>query len=172
MRTKPLLGIKATAFLIMFFLVTFISCKKGITNDGANLPPYYNLDVALSSGSPKSSPGSSSGFIKFRQNPDTARIVTLETWVYHLEPNHAYILQRAVNPITDSNCSSTAWLSLGLGTTPQSIITDANGNAHENLFRNLTAIARETQFRIHFQIIDSITATPVLFSDCTQFTVR
>lgn len=172
MRTKPLHSTIATALSIMFFLLIFISCKKGISDDGVNLPPYYNLDVTLFSDIQKSYLGSSSGFLKFRQNPDTARIVTLEIWVHGLEPNHAYILQRAVNPITDISCSSTAWLSLGLGTTPQSINTDARGNGHENLFRNLTAAARGTQFRIHFQVIDSTTLTPVLSSDCTQFTVR
>jgi hypothetical protein len=172
MRTKPLHGIIATALSIVFFLGILISCRKGVPGDGVNMPPYYNLDVPLFSAGQKSYQGGSSGFIKFRQNPDTARIVTLETWVHGLQPNHPYTLQRAVNPITDSSCTSTSWLSLGLGTTPQSINTDASGNGHEDLFRNLSTVARGTQFRIHFQIIDSATSETVLVSDCTQYTVR
>jgi len=158
--------------LIMLFLFVFNACQKGVPGDGANLPPYYNLDVALNPVSLKMGYGNSAGFIKFRQDPDTARIITLETWITHLEPNHPYILQRAVNPITDSSCTSVAWLTLGLGLVPQAIHTDFRGNGHEELFRAVTSIARGTQFRIHFQILDSLTLTPVLSSDCYQYTVR
>ena len=67
---------------------------------------------------------------------------------------------------------STAWLTLGLGLVPQAIVTDDKGNGHEDLFRNVSSVARGTQFRIHFQIIDAVTSETVLTSDCTQYTVR
>jgi len=159
--------------LIMLLLaLAFTGCQKSEPGDGANLPPYYNLDVKLYPENSETHHAKGSGAIKFRQDPDTARIITLDTWVNGLAPNHPYLLQRAVNPITDSSCSSTAWLTLGLGLAPKSIRTDAYGSGHEELFRNITALARGTEFRIHFQIVDSITLVPVLSSDCYQYTVR
>ena len=111
--------IKAT--LVLALVSAFFSCKK----DGNPQPDPYNLDVVLR-GQGKNF--ASSGFIKFRQDPDTARIITLDTWVSHLDPNHSYLLQRAVNPIADSTgCSSTAWLTLGMGLQPQAIHTDEHG---------------------------------------------
>ena len=106
------------------------------------------------------------------QDPDTARIINLNTWVRNLEPNHSYLLQRAVNPITDPDCSSTAWLTLGLGLDQQDLKTDSKGDGHAELWRAVTSIARGTQFRIHFQIVDATTLNPVLFSDCYDYTVR
>ena len=90
-------------------LVTALfSCKKNA------IPPDdsgYNLNVVFR-GDGKTFPNGS-GYMEFRQDPDTARIVDLNTWVHNLAPNHSYLLQRAVNPITDADCSSTAWLTLG-----------------------------------------------------------
>jgi hypothetical protein len=174
MHAKPLLRIIATSALIMLFVFGFNSCRKEVPSDGANLPPYYNLDVTLFPESGKMDyRKNSSGFIKFRQDSDTGRVITLNTYVINLEPNHAYLLQRAVNPITDSSCTSTAWLTLGLGLAPQAIHTDSRGTGHEALFRNLPATtASGTQFRIHFQIIDSLTSTPVLSSDCYEYTAK
>ena len=112
------------------------------------------------------------GFLKFRQDKDTARIITLDTWVFNLQPKHAYSLQRAVDPITSSSCVSTAWLTLGKGLVAQAIQTDAKGNGEADLFRDVTGAARGSQFRIHFQIIDASTGETVLASDCFQYTVR
>ena len=56
----------------------------------------YDLDVILYG------PGNNGGFIKFRQNKDTAKIINLNTWVGNLRPNHPFLLQRAVNLITDT----------------------------------------------------------------------
>lgn len=152
---------------ITTLIISFFGCKKDI------IPPAdkpYDLDVNLS-GSGKDFHGS--GFIKFRQDPDTARIVDLDTWVSGLAPDHAYQLQRAVNPIADpTGCSSTAWLTLGLGLTPQSIHTDSHGYGQADLWRNVSSVARGTQFHIHFQVIDSLTQAPVLSSDCYEYTVR
>ncbi len=113
------------------------------------------------------------GFIKFRQNPDTARVITLDTWVTKLKPNHSYLLQRAVNPIADpTGCSSTAWLTLGEGLVPKSIVTNAHGDGSAKLWRDITGIARGTAFHIHFQIVDEATLAPVLTSECFDYTVR
>lgn len=158
--------------LLMILLFSFVACNKNVPDDCVNKAPFYNLDVALLPATTKSDFSKHAGFLKFRQDPDTARIISLDTWVFNLQPNHSYSLQRAVDPITSADCTSTAWLTLGLGLVPQTINTDAKGNGHEELFRDLTAVARGTQFRIHFQIIDASTGETVLASDCFQFTVR
>jgi hypothetical protein len=153
--------------LATIFAVVLFSCKK---NDIPKADRPYDLDVVLHGGAKNPV---SSGFIKFRQNPDTARIIDLDTWISHLEPNHAYQLQRAVNPIADTTgCSSTAWLTLGLGLTPQSIHTDEHGNGNADLWRNVSSVARGTSFHIHFQIIDSASTAVVLTSGCYDYTIR
>ena len=150
-------------------LISFFACTKSEPGDDNSQP--YNFDATLHSSDMKTNFGAI-GFLKFRQDPDTARIITLDTYISNLMPNHDYILQRAVNPITDADCTSVAWLTLGLGLTPQTIHTDSHGNGHEKLFRAVTAIARGTTFRIHFQIVDVSSTLAVLASDCEQYTVR
>jgi hypothetical protein len=173
MRKKSLHPVMTRLFLITFLISAFVACDKSVPEDGVNVPPYYNLDATLLPATGKEAIGKNgAGLIKFRQDPDTARIITLDTWLFHLQPNHSYLLQRAVDPIANGSCSSTVWLTLGKGLVPQSIVTDDKGNGHEELFRNITAIARGTQFWIHFQILDEATLMPVLTSDCYQYTVR
>jgi hypothetical protein len=173
MKKTPLLLIKSRISLFIILLFSFVACDKNVPDCGVNTAPYYNLDVTLLPVTAKTDFGKhAAGFLKFRQDPDTARRVTLDIWVFDLLPNHSYSLQRAVDPITSADCTSTAWLTLGKGPVAQTIDTDAKGNGHEDLFRDLTAVARGTQFRIHFQIIDATTLETVLTSDCTQFTVR
>jgi hypothetical protein len=173
MKKKPLHLILTRIFLFVFLISAWVACDKDVPEDGVNVSPYYNLDVTLLPVTSKTAFGKNgAGFIKFRQDPDTARIITLDTWVFHLQSNHSYSLQRAVDPITSTGCTSTAWLTLGMGLVPQTINTDAKGNGHEDLFRNVTAAARGSQFRIHFQIIDASTGETVLTSDCFQYTVR
>ena len=157
--------------LIGFLITAFISCDKTIPKE--ELGPY-NLDVKLTSIETKNLNGkiSSFGFIKFRQDPNVPLTITLDTWVFNLTPNHDYLLQRAVNPITDNDCTSTAWLTLGKGLVAQPIHTDGFGNGMENLFRNVPASSEGTTFRIHFQIIDAVSLAVVLTSDCDQYTVR
>ena len=133
----------------------------------AEVPPF-NLEVILRG------EGQQFGHIKFRQDVDAAKIVTLETWVRDLEPNHAYLLQRAVDPanVVDGNCTSTTWLTLGKGLTPQPILTDDKGTANEYLFRDITAIPSGSCFDIHFRVIDATTLAVVLNSDCYKYVVR
>jgi hypothetical protein len=167
MKRKIMVSAICKATLTLVLLATLFSCKK---NPSPPDDSGYNLNVVLR-GDAKSLPGSS-GYIEFRQDPDTARIIDLNTWVHNLEPNHSYLLQRAVNPVTDPDCSSTAWLTLGLGLQPQDIQTDNHGDGHADLWRAVTSIARGTKFHIHFQVIDATTLSPVLSSDCYDFTVR
>ena len=167
MKSKITWGTICKVTFALILVTALFSCKK-------NPPPPdnsgYNLNVSLV-GDNKTGP-KSYGYIEFRQDPDTARIIDLNTWVYHLEANHSYLLQRAVNLITDPDCSSTAWLTLGIGLQPQAIITDSHGDGHADLWRAVTSIARGTQFHIHFQIIDATTLSTVLTSGCYDYTVR
>ena len=183
MKTKLLPAVVTSiAFSILLSVIIF-SCQKGVSNNqkiqandptpesvitqaGTDMPPY-NLNVIMHG------ENNASGFIKFRQDADTARIINLDTWVFHLKSNHAYLLQRAVNLITDpTQCSSTAWLTLGLGLTPQAIHTNNGGFGFAPLWRDVTTAARGSEFYIHFQVIDSLTSEVVLTSDCHQYTVR
>ncbi|MBS1947366.1 MAG: hypothetical protein JST47_06325 [Bacteroidetes bacterium] len=169
------------ATLVAVLVIYIISCKKGyfdyfhhpafneIDTSGCIAP--YNLNVVLREQITKNGFGQAIGFVKFRQN-DTTHIINLYTWVFNLSPDHTYLLQRAVDPITDSSCSSTAWLTLGLGLTPQAIHTDRFGYAYEPLFRNVSSVPSGKQFRIRFQIVDSATMEPVLNSNCYSYTVR
>jgi hypothetical protein len=130
--------------------------------------PNFNLEVILRA------PDGSGGFghVKFRQANDDATIVDLGVWVRDLAPNTHYKLQRAVDTVVDDECTSTSWLTLGKGTTPQDIVTDEGGTGREDLFRLLTSPIG-TAFDIHFRVVN--TATPpavVLSSDCYQFFVR
>lgn len=176
---------RGVAFIIILSVINS-SCKKDVS-DNQKLQSYslsdnpspesiiaqadtaiapYNLNVLLYG-------NNSLGFLKFRQKPDTARIINLDVWLFGLKPNHAYLFQRAVNLITDpTQCSSTAWLTLGLGLTPQAIHTNKWGFGHEPLWRDVSSVARGTAFYIHFQVIDSLTSETVLTSDCNTYAVR
>lgn len=127
--------------------------------------PPFNLEVILRG------QGNQFGLVKFRQDVDLAKIVTLDTWVRDLEPNHEYLLQRAVDT-PDGNCTSTSWLTLGKGLTPQSILTNDDGTGNENLWRDISSIASGTGFDIHFRVIDKTSGSVVLDSDCYQYVVR
>ena len=170
--------------LALLLTVVLFSCKKNEntpTQDSEttaaatsltdkNVPgpetPNFNLEVILR--------GANNGFglVKFRQDNDADKIVTLDVWVRDLEPNHTYLLQRATDANLDGNCTGTNWLTLGRGTDPQSIQTNADGTGRAALYRNLSAFPSGSTFDIHFQVIDAVTSTVVLSSDCYQFTVR
>ena len=138
-----------------------------VSNANAEAPPF-NLEVILR-GEDKAF-----GLVKFRQDPDPSKIIALDTWVRDLQPNHSYLLQRAVDPINvvDGDCTSTSWLTLGKGLTPQSITTDANGDGRASLWRDVTAIPTGSKFDIHFRVVDAANMAVVLTSSCYQYTVR
>ena len=172
--------------LALLLLMTVFSCKKESAksqsvneknwtlkaNNGAGstdgATSQFNLEVVLSGD------GNSNGHIQFRQNPDAAKIINLDTKIRHLLPNHAYVLQRAVDPINvvDGNCTSTSWLTLGFGLAPHSILTDDKGDGEDELWRDVSAIASGSTFDIHFRVLDAVTMDVVLTSDCYQYTVR
>ena len=134
---------------------------------GPETPPF-NLEVILRD----VSGGEGFGHVKFRQRNDGSKVVFLDTWVRDLAPNRRYLLQRAVDQNLDGDCSSTAWLTLGSGLDPREIATDDRGTGREDLFRSLAALPTGSEFDIHFRVIDAMTSTPVLQSDCYRFTVR
>ena len=149
-----------TAFTAFVFI--FSSCEKDSIPDQS-----FDLDVILRG-------GKSVGYLKFRQDPDPAKVVDLEIKVAHLLPNHEYLLQRAVDAINvvDGNCTSTTWLTLGKGLVPQSIMTDNSGSGHEKLWRDVSTVVTGSKFDIHFQVVDATTMEVVLTSDCYDYEVR
>jgi hypothetical protein len=169
-------------------LITFISifvlsaCEKEVStyhqggedghslaakNANAETPPF-NLEVILRG------EGNRFGHVKFRQDNDVDKIINLDTWVRDLDPNHAYLLQRAVDAIdvVDGNCTSTSWLTLGRGLMPHSILTDENGNGSEALWRSVAALPAGSAFDIHFRVVDAVSMEVVLTSDCYKYIVR
>jgi len=168
------------ALLITSLSFFTLSCQKDVgksqqqpseeiaasTNKANN--PTFNLEVILRG------EGGRFGHVKFRQDVDPSKIINLDTWVRDLEPNHQYLLQRAVDPINvvDGNCTSTSWLTLGKGLTPQSILTDDSGTGREELWRDVSTVASGSQFDIHFRVVDAVTMAVVLTSDCYQYEVR
>ena len=125
--------------------------------------PNFNLEVLLR--------GDGFGLVKFRQPNDANKIIELDTRLRDLAPNTAYLLQRAVDTNLDGICTSTSWLTLGKGATPQAITTDESGSGEEQLFRDVSAFPVGTTFDIHFRVITAATSAVVLTSACYQFTI-
>lgn len=131
--------------------------------------PNFNLEVVLRPVA--GAPDNGFGLVKFRQPKDADQIVYLDVWVRDLAPSHNYYLQRATDTSVNDACTGTNWLTLGQGTVPQAITTDATGTGRADLFRNLSTIALGTEFDIHFRVIDAVTSAVVLESACYQYTV-
>lgn len=127
--------------------------------------PNFNLEVILRG------EGAGFGLVKFRQPNDANLIIYLDTWVRNLAPNTSYQLQRAVDTNIDGNCTSTGWVTLGRGTTPQAIVTDDGGTGRVELFRSVAAFPLGSQFDIHFRVVEAGTSTVLLESACYQFTI-
>ena len=125
--------------------------------------PNFNLEVILR--------GDGFGLVKFRQPNDDALIINLDTKVRGLEPNTAYVLQRAADTNLDGICSSTSWLTLGKGLVPQTITTDDRGSGEESLFRNVAAFGVGATFDIAFRVVKVATSAVVLTSDCYRYTI-
>lgn len=125
--------------------------------------PHFNLEVVLR--------GDGFGLVKFRQPNDGEAVIHLDTWVRGLTPNTNYLLQRAVDTNIDGDCTSTSWLTLGKGLTPQAITTDDRGVGREALFRSVAAFPVGSRFDIHFRVIDEATSAVVLESGCYEFTI-
>jgi hypothetical protein len=128
--------------------------------------PQFNLEVDLNGKNKRI------GQVKFSQADGSAKIVTLDVWVKGLEPNHQFLLQRAVDTVLDGNCTSQSWLSLGKGLQPQTIRTNKKGSGSEELWRDLSALITGARFDIHFRVVDAATLAVVLTSNCYQYKVR
>lgn len=139
---------------------------RAATAWGPESPPF-NVEVVLR----EVTGGDGFGLVTFRQPNDDAKVIGLATWVRGLEPNHAYVLRRAVDITIDGSCSSNMWLTLGAGLTPQSIVTDDRGTGRADLFRDVGMLTTGARFDIHFQVADSSTLAPVLLSGCYEFVV-
>src|SRR2546423_1395121 len=149
--------------------------------------PNYNLEVILRppcNADLEHCPIAGDGFghVKFRQSGnDNVQRIDLGVWVRGLAPDTEYFLQRAVDTNLNGVCSSTSWLTLGLGTAlpAQSITTDDKGTGSEDLFR-IVGNPAGTTFDIHFRIVQAVgplyhTPDPtnvVLVSDCYQYSVK
>lgn len=159
--------VTVTAPALLAVLVLMFSSSSAVAQEQG--PPWgpetpnFNLEVILR--------GEGFGHVKFRQPNDGSFIINLDVWVRDLAPNTSYLLQRAVDTVIDDNCTSTAWLTLGKGLVPQSIITDDNGTGREQLFRNVAAFPPGSEFDIHFRVINEATSEVVLTSPCYQFTI-
>ena len=129
--------------------------------------PHYDLNVRLWGAHHKEA-----GFIAFRQLPTETQFIHLYTFVKGLEPNTSYQLQRAVDTTLDGDCTSSSWLTLGKGLTPQSILTNKAGFGYEELNRSVASIPVGSTFDIHFQIIKESTGEVVLASECYEYTIR
>ena len=127
--------------------------------------PNFNLEVVLRNDA------GGFGLVKFRQPNDAEKVIYLDTWVRDLAPNTSYRLQRAVDTSIDGVCTSTGWLTLGKGLTPEAIVTDETGTGRAQLFRSVAAFPVGAQFDIHFRVIEDATSTVVLESGCYQFTI-
>jgi len=131
---------------------------------GPETPPFNNEIILRDV-----SGGNRFGHVKFRQPNDDNLTIHLDTWVRDLAPNASYRLQRAVDTNIDDDCTGTSWLTLGMGATPQAIVTDDRGTGGAALFRTLTS-PLGSEFDIHFRVIDAAGAV-VLESACYQFVV-
>lgn len=143
-----------------------LSAGPGISASswGPETPPFNNEIILRDV-----TGGRGFGHVKFRQPNDDNLTVHLDTWVRDLAPNASYRLQRAVDTNINDDCTSTAWLTLGMGATPQAIVTDDRGTGRAALFRTLTS-PLGAEFDIHFRVIDAAGAV-VLESACYQFVV-
>jgi hypothetical protein len=173
MRSAPAVSLLASLGLLTGACSPAGSAPTAITSSDSNAAlaaaswgpetPNFNLEVILR--------GDGFGLVRFRQPNDNTAIVYLDTWVRDLAPNTEYLLQRAVDPVVDDDCTGTAWLTLGRGLDPQSITTDPSGTGREQLFRNLSAFPAGAGFDIHFRVVNATTQAVVLESECYQFRI-
>jgi len=166
-----MIGMRCSRWIWVLLFGTWAAAGAAVTAGvcrGADQPwgpetPPFNVEVVLR--------GDGFGLVRFRQPNDDALIVNLDVWVRDLAPNTSYLLQRAVDANVDGECTSTAWLTLGKGSQPQSIMTDAKGTGREKLFRDLGAFAVGSRFDIHFRVVEEGSGAVVLTSQCYQFAI-
>lgn len=159
---------RSPSILILLAAVGLAGCTDPVTAPPTTtldlqwngLQAQANLDVVLV--------GLGFGLVKFRQPVDNELVVFLDTKL-HLNPNTSYFLQRAVDAVVDNDCTSSTWLTLGLGPAAQAIVTDQRGKGDAVLWRTLAGPGNT--FDIHFRVIDATTGAEVSHSKCYQFIV-
>jgi hypothetical protein len=154
-----MLSIRLTAVLAAVFLLSAGAARA----EWGPTTPNFNLEVILRPAA--GAPSDGFGHVKFRQPKDDAKIIYLDTWVRDLAPNHAYVLQRAVDTTVNDECPSTGWVPLG------QFDTDDGGTGGAALSRDVSMVPTGREFDITFQVIDAATSTVVLESGCYQYTV-
>src|SRR4051794_7038302 len=157
------------AFAVLTAVVAAVAQADPAGPPWGPVTPNFNLEAKLLPAS--GNPADGFALVKFRQPKDAEKIVYLDVWVREQAPNHSSYLQRATDANVNAACAGTNWLTLGPGTVPSAITTDARGTGRGELFRNLAAIPLGTQFDIHFRVLDAVTSAVVLESPCYQFTV-
>lgn len=75
-------------------------------------------------------------------------------------------------PTPQSSCTSSNWLTLGLGLTPKTILADSKVDCKQKLWRDVTTVPSGSMFDIHFQVVDAVSKSVLVASDCYQYTVR
>ena len=161
--------IGTTRLVKLVTVLAAVTTMAVVTALGVQADPGANLEVILRPAEGASDNGF--GLVKFRQPKDADKIVHLDVWVRDLAPNHSYNLQRATDTNVNDDCTGVNWLTLGQGLVPHAITTDETGTGRADLFRDLAAIPLDTQFDIHFRVIDAETSAVVLDSTCYQYTV-
>lgn len=139
------------------------SLSSSADASATSVPPRFNLQAILR--------GDGFGLVELRQEKDpTQNILYLDVWVRDLLPNTSYGLQRAVDVPQDGVCTGTNWITLGQGVTPQPFLTDETGTGRAELWRAVPLTV--TPGDIHFRVIQTVTSTVVLQSDCFKLFPR
>jgi hypothetical protein len=113
----------------------------------------------------------------FRQPEDGEAKILFITWLRELKPHTAYLLQQATDPVADGVCTggttdSAEWLTIGTGTRPITITTNAMGSFHAPLSRTLPRRLVGTTLDSHLRLIEEPTGAVVQKGGCFQFQVN
>ena len=171
MRTKrgTTRTVKLLALLAALTAAGAVGAQPGAGQPWGPETPNFNLQAVLRPA--PDGPDDSFGLVKFRQPNDADKIVYLNVWVRHLDPNHDYYLERATDSSVNDECTGTNWLRLGQGLIEKTIETGDRGTGRAALSRNFMLIPLGTQFDIKFRVVDAVSSAVVLKSGCYQFTV-
>ena len=148
-------------------LQTYSGSPTSVLSEG--LSPNRSQPLMLS--------GSGWGRIVFRQPEDGEAKIFFVTWLRELKPRTRYLLQQAIDPVTDGVCTGGAtnpaeWVTIGTGTKPFTITTGERGGFHAPLYRPLPRRLVGTTFDSHLRLIEEASGAVVQKSGCFQFQVN